>query len=373
MSSYPPPSPKFRRLRAISTPCPSCLPISPKAASIAGCLTLFLLYLAWSAALWVGCSELNSMKALSTGTATSELVLMTRFPAIAALFASTMTVVSFGAFVTSVVPQREFAKWFSRGIWIGWLVNWSVGIFGVVVFLSSEAWIAAGCGQSEPCWPARQKIRIGISVALFLTLGLVFWLGVVLSAYVHTLHPHLFFPPDGLTDDEYSDDELHADAELEDELLRSDHPYAADALAMRRRQRSEKLAPYGGSASRRRSPRTEDEDDSALPPAAMLYSPDKRRSSSRRGFSRAQAREQSSEDEDDSARSSSEEEEAQQRRLIGGGSGRGRRMSVGADSGSEIDSLPAYEGGSDRRRRSFGSVDEERSLGRSRSRSASRG
>jgi hypothetical protein len=49
------PSPYGRRsMRASRTPCPSCLRLSPKAASAIGCGVSFVLFLAWSILLWTG-------------------------------------------------------------------------------------------------------------------------------------------------------------------------------------------------------------------------------------------------------------------------------------------------------------------------------
>lgn len=62
--------------------------------------------------------------------------------------------------------------------------------------------------------------------ALFVSLALIFWFAIVFSAFVHTLHPHLFYHGDVDSD---LDDYDHA-CILEEELRHSEHPLAGEAL-----------------------------------------------------------------------------------------------------------------------------------------------
>ncbi|GAA5912861.1 hypothetical protein JCM6882_009499 [Rhodosporidiobolus microsporus] len=325
-----------RRLRSIPTPCPGFCPFSPRVASIIGTGLLSCAYLAWSIFLWSSYGQINKVKDLASGSALSELVLMSRYANFAGFFAATMTLVCFGSFVVSCFPQRDFAKWLSRTVWIGWLFTWAVGIFGVVVYVSSDAFLAAGCNKGDECWKARQGMQIWLIVALFITLILVFWFGVVFSAFVHTLHPHLFMSPDSDSEDEYSDYEAEKEAQLLAELRASNHPYASDAIANRAMQRSQMRAAMAGydteglrqrSASRSR-PAEYSDDDMLHPAATVALSTGKR--SSRRGETamlstgkgsgrrRSSAAQHYSDDSEESGSEGSDEAEQQEKGLIAG-------------------------------------------------------
>lgn len=41
-----------RRIRGIELPCPSCIPLSTKAASIIACAVMCIAYVVWSVVLW---------------------------------------------------------------------------------------------------------------------------------------------------------------------------------------------------------------------------------------------------------------------------------------------------------------------------------
>ncbi|GAA5826348.1 hypothetical protein JCM11251_007264 [Rhodosporidiobolus azoricus] len=411
----PPPSLYGRRLRAIPTPCPSCIPFSPRVASIIATGLIMGIYLAWSIFLWSGYTQLNEVKELASGSALAELTLMSRFANFAGFFAATMATVSFGSLVVSCFPQRDFAKWLSRTIWIGWLVTWALGIFGTVVYVSSDAFLAAGCSKGDECWSFRQRLQIWLIVCLFLTLILVFWFGVILSAFVHTLHPHLFLSPDSDSEDEYSDYEAEKEKQLAAELRASNHPYAADALAYRALQRSQAraaMAGYGGSSSsamlRQRSAsrrRQEFSDDEGIPPARVALSTGKRRSrggeqemsehSIGKGTRCVTKAQQYSDDSDESGSEGSDEAELEKGLMAGDGAssssarrrGRPSRRELSAiesvgdsaeDSDQEEEHLPpppSYRSMSRGRGRSeslqggMGAVsDEEEQVGRSRSR-----
>ncbi|BGP13324.1 hypothetical protein JCM10213_001489 [Rhodosporidiobolus nylandii] len=368
MSTYPPRRPAFtgRRLRAISTPCPFFVPLSPRAASIIGCGLLAAIYLAWTIVLFKGHSQLNELKLVSTGTATSELGLMGAYCLFVAFFAATYATVSFGAFVTSIFPQRDFAKWFSRTIWFGWLASWALGIFGAITYVSSDAFLAAGCLRGNECWEIRQRLQVWIIVCLFATLLFGFYFGVILSAFSHTLHPHLFRSPDSDTEDEYSDPEFEAEQALDEELRRSGHPYAAEALAARALERIDR------SQSRRRHGWQDDEEKDDYP-KNILLSEGKRQPSSRAGPSRIRAPAHTDED---SLGSSEDEEREQQTGLIsspGRQAGPARRLSSIADDYDSEDEArpPSYTSRERSARRESRAGMEEKSLGRSRSRSRS--
>lgn len=70
--------------------------------------------------------------------------------------------------------------------------------------------------------------------ALFVSLALIFWFAIVFSAFVHTLHPHLFYHGDVDSElDEYD----HA-CLLEEELRQSDHHLAGEALEWLQNERA---------------------------------------------------------------------------------------------------------------------------------------
>lgn len=141
--------------------------------------------------------------------------------------------------------------------------------------------------------------------AIFATLAVVFYCAVILSAFVHTLHPHLFISPDSDSDDDYSDVEERRADELEKELLRSGHPYAGDAIRLLARERQERAA--ARSVSRRRTGYTPHQSDDELPP------PGPGRFKPAAGGARAQQQTYSSDDDEGSSAShsgSSDEERA---------------------------------------------------------------
>ncbi|GAA5928550.1 hypothetical protein JCM3775_004562 [Rhodotorula graminis] len=302
-----------RRIRAVPLPCPSFVPVSTKVASVLACAAMTASYLAWAVALWRGYFELSEIKAASNGTEYDQLVVMARYSAFTAWYAVTAASLCLGALVVSIWPQAETAKWLSRLIWMTWLATWAFGIFGIVSFLSSDAFLAAGCERGDECWQIRQGLQVGLVIAVFATLAVVFYCAIILSSYVHTLHPHLFISPDSDSDDEYSDVEEHRAQELEEELMRSGHPYAGDALKLLHHERKQLAAER--SMSRRRSGYTPEKDDDELPLAPA--------SSSRVAAPRRAPREYSSSESEGSSASHSGSSDEERAVLVGaGGSGR---------------------------------------------------
>jgi hypothetical protein len=208
--------------------------------------------------------------------------------------------------------------------------------------------------------------------SLFITLILDFWFSVVFSAFVHTLHPHIFMSPDSDSEDEFSD------GGSEDEFERQ------EAFEKGSRNSGITGAPpsYDGGVQRSNSRRRQAWSSNEPEPALLEFSPEKerRRSGSRNRAAAAQQYSSSDSYDDGSASSSEEEETAQQAGLISSSAGRIRaRTSRRVGSASEGEgrsastSPPAYSTGTRSRR---GSATSEKSLGRSggrpRSRSRSR-
>ncbi|GAA5973718.1 hypothetical protein JCM11641_005096 [Rhodosporidiobolus odoratus] len=380
MPTFPPPTaPYGRRMQAIETPCPRCIPLSAKGASMVATFLSSCIYLAWSIILWKGYFQLSELKGFSSGSATGELSMMARYSAFTAWFASTMTLVCFSSFVASVFPQKDFAKWLSRTIWVGWLVSWALGIFGLVAYVSSDAFLAAGCKRGAECWTIRQQLQIWLIIGLFITLFFVFWFNVVLSAFVHTLHPHIFRSADSDTEDDYSDDEeaeAAREAAIDDELRRSRDPLAYDVLAERllKRLKTEALIAdlrQGRAGSRRRHGWVEEEEDPQRP-ASLLLSEGKLNSSRRTA-------QPTYSDESSSDMDSDEYEEEQlmlRTKASRANTLKPRRLSaiVSGDDWEDEQERPPSHHSRDRRATQLkgDGVPAERSLGRSRSRSKSR-
>jgi hypothetical protein len=119
-----------------------------------------------------------------------------------------MTLLCLGALATSAFPQQDAARWLSRAIWVGWLCTWGFGVFGLTYFVASDVFLASFC-TAAACGTSPETLRLTMilvrtltrpedihvpdpsltvtraQVVLF-TLTLVFYLAVVLSAYVHS-------------------------------------------------------------------------------------------------------------------------------------------------------------------------------------------
>jgi hypothetical protein len=75
----------------------------------------------------------------------AELRQMATFALFSAWYFSTVALLSFASFVTSIFPQPELAKHLSRTLWIfGWIATWFVGIYGMAAHLSGDSWLQAG-------------------------------------------------------------------------------------------------------------------------------------------------------------------------------------------------------------------------------------
>ncbi|GJN87915.1 hypothetical protein Rhopal_000870-T1 [Rhodotorula paludigena] len=227
-----------------------------------------IVHLAWAVALFKGDFHTQDLKMSAKGTERDELGLMARFLEFAAYYAVLETCLCVGAIGVCVWPQRETAKWLSRLLWIGWMCTWALGIFGIVAYISSDAFIRAGCETGEECWASRKRLRIWLMVGLAATLAINFYCSVILSAFVHTLHPHLFRSADSDTEDDFSDYEAELLETLEAELADSKHPLAAHALVTlaehRRAAASNAPGQSARSLSRRRSGWHGHEDEAGL-------------------------------------------------------------------------------------------------------------
>ncbi|GEM09177.1 hypothetical protein Rt10032_c07g3194 [Rhodotorula toruloides] len=219
-----------RRIRGIELPCPSCIPLSTKAASVIACVVICVAYVVWSVVLWKGYSFIVDLKNMSSNTAFDELSLMARYTSFSTYFTITLSLLCLGALVISIFPQPETAKWLSRMIWVGWLATWGFGVFGICAYLSADSFVKAGCRMDQECWTYREKLRVGVILSVFATLAVVFYCSIILSSYVHTLHPHLFLSPDSDSEDDFSDPDEAAHLALEEELKRSGHFAARGAL-----------------------------------------------------------------------------------------------------------------------------------------------
>lgn len=82
---------------------------------------------------------------MSSNTAFDELALMAQYASFSTYFSITLALLCLGALVVSICPQPETAKWLSRMIWVGWLATWGFGVFGICAYLSSDAFVKAGC------------------------------------------------------------------------------------------------------------------------------------------------------------------------------------------------------------------------------------
>lgn len=196
-----------------------------------GCLIMTLVYAGWTMVMY-NVSLIRSRQVLKDGKLTrvaasrqayataasvrgsnapaafDELALSTRFNICTSLFCATMTLLCLGALATSAFPQQDAAKWLSRAIWVGWLCTWGFGVFGLTNFVASDVFLAtfctaAACGtspetlrltmifvrtltRSEDVHVPSPSLTVHHVQVVFFTLALVFYLAVVLSAYVHS-------------------------------------------------------------------------------------------------------------------------------------------------------------------------------------------
>ncbi|GAA5847491.1 hypothetical protein JCM5353_008695 [Sporobolomyces roseus] len=223
------------RIKAIEVPCP-CSSVSPRVASILSTGGLTVIHLMWAIGVWKGYFEIDKLKAFvrPSSTAFVELRNIATFSLIASWYFSTSAVLAFASFVISIFPHQEIAKQLSRSVWIGWGLTWMIGIYGMAAHLSADAWVVAGCDRGEACEEFRRRLQIWLVIALFVSLALIFWFAIVFSAFVHTLHPHLFYHGDVDSElDEYD----HA-CLLEEELRQSDHHLAGEALEWLQNERA---------------------------------------------------------------------------------------------------------------------------------------
>ncbi|GAA5924547.1 uncharacterized protein JCM15063_005672 [Sporobolomyces koalae] len=211
------------RIRAIEIPCP-CPNLSPRFASLLATGGLTVIYLIWTGVMWTSYFALDKLKAFVNPASVEfvEMKSMSTLAVLSAWFFSTLALLSFVAFVTTIFPHQELAKHLSRFLWLGWIATWTLGVYGLAAHLSADSWMQAGW---QPCELYRQRLQISLFVSLFVTLALGFWFALVFSAFVHTLHPHIFYTGDVDSElDEYD----HA-CLLEAELRNSDHPLAGEA------------------------------------------------------------------------------------------------------------------------------------------------
>ncbi|GAA5878612.1 hypothetical protein JCM3774_004082 [Rhodotorula dairenensis] len=263
MSDVDLPSNHGHRERGLPSPCPSCL--SPRTASAVGCLAMTLIYAAWTVILYQAWGTAAQVRSSSASAAFDEVALSLRFTVCTSLFCATMTLLCLGAFGVSFFPQRDAARWLSRAIWVGWLCTWGFGVFGLTAFISSDNFVTSFCSAAS-CSISRQDLRSGTTCFVFLTLVLICYLGVVLTAYVHTLHPHIFLSPDSDSEDEYSDPDEAFQHKLEAHLV----SYYIANHALHRESGAFNRGLRGG--SRRRTPYSEDQEDHDLDRAGSLTS-----------------------------------------------------------------------------------------------------
>ncbi|GAA5965761.1 hypothetical protein JCM8115_000917 [Rhodotorula mucilaginosa] len=253
-----PPTPSHR-LRALPSPCPGCL--SARAASLIGCLIMTLVYAGWTMVMYNAYATAASVRGSTAPAAFDELALSTRFNICTSLFCATMTLLCLGALATSAFPQQDAARWLSRAIWVGWLCTWGFGVFGLTYFVASDVFLASFC-TAAACGTSPETLRLTMILVVLFTLTLVFYLAVVLSAYVHTLHPHIFMSPDSDTEDEYSDPDEGFQRKLEGHLVSIGEPYLSEYLAARARRYGTLEEKPARSESRRRVPYSSKQQDS---------------------------------------------------------------------------------------------------------------
>lgn len=100
------------------------------------------------------------VRSSSVSAAFDEVALSLRFTVCTSLFCASMTLLCLGAFGTSFYPQQDAARWLSRAIWVGWLCTWGFGIFGLTIFICSDAFVTSFCAAAS-CSISRQTLRMG--------------------------------------------------------------------------------------------------------------------------------------------------------------------------------------------------------------------
>lgn len=220
-----------------------------------------LVYTGWTMVLYNAYTTAASVRASTAPAAFDELALSTRFNICTSLFCATMTLLCLGALATSAFPQQDAARWLSRAIWVGWLCTWGFGVFGLTNFVASDVFLASFC-TAAACGTSPHTLRLTMVLVVLFTLALVFYLAVVLSAYVHTLHPHIFMSPDSDTEDEYSDPDEGFQRKLEGHLVSIGEPYLSEYL--RARQHGALEEKPARSESRRRVPYSSKQQDSDI-------------------------------------------------------------------------------------------------------------
>ncbi|KWU45633.1 hypothetical protein RHOSPDRAFT_32555 [Rhodotorula sp. JG-1b] len=212
-----------------------------------------LVYAGWTMVMYNAYATAASVRGSNAPAAFDELALSTRFHICTSLFCATMTLLCLGALATSAFPQQDAAKWLSRAIWVGWLCTWGFGVFGLTNFVASDIFLATFC-TAAACGTSPETLRLTMIFVVFFTLALVFYLAVVLSAYVHTLHPHIFMSPDSDTEDEYSDPDEGFQRKLEGHLVSIGEPHLSEYLAARALRHGTLEEKPARSESRRRVP-----------------------------------------------------------------------------------------------------------------------
>lgn len=243
-----------------------------------------LVYTGWTMVLYNAYTTAASVRASTAPAAFDELALSTRFNICTSLFCATMTLLCLGALATSAFPQQDAARWLSRAIWVGWLCTWGFGVFGLTNFVASDVFLASFC-TAAACGTSPHTLRLTMVLVVLFTLALVFYLAVVLSAYVHSesswtsqqadggtdgflirhtpaLHPHIFMSPDSDTEDEYSDPDEGFQRKLEGHLVSIGEPYLSEYL--RARQHGALEEKPARSESRRRVPYSSKQQDSDI-------------------------------------------------------------------------------------------------------------
>ncbi|KAM0747901.1 hypothetical protein T439DRAFT_328565 [Meredithblackwellia eburnea MCA 4105] len=191
--------PKTGRLRAIQLPCCFCrLQHRPAAILVSGFGSAA--YAAWGVVLWMMGSALSKLSVSTSEETTVQA--MRSFVNFADFYAFTASAIYLAFFAISFFPNSDALKHLSRIIWVGWCTSWLVGILGLVAFGTGDSFLMQDCtagkwsGDCESWW---NQMQVGLIVLVFTTLGFHFYSGIVLSSFVHTLHPHLFY--------QHSDDE----------------------------------------------------------------------------------------------------------------------------------------------------------------------
>ncbi|KAK4049454.1 MCM DNA helicase complex subunit mcm6 [Microbotryomycetes sp. JL201] len=140
---------------------------------------------------------------MAKGPSAGQVSSIASFSLFALFLAATSVLLWLGTLVTSIFPQRDFLRHLSRFNWLAWALTWFIGALGIASYIASDRWLDFYCGDSQDCWAYWLRLKMGVSIGVFLTLVLIFWFSIVVSSYCHTLHPHIFYADSDSEDERF--------------------------------------------------------------------------------------------------------------------------------------------------------------------------